>query len=106
MEVTPDGTIIALTQAGRLLSVDVAAGLVTPLADAGPSAQTMAVSPDGRWLAVGGQGIAVFRLPDGAPVTSHGMNRRVKSLAWSPDSAAIAAVGDGGSYYFAFSAGR
>ena len=108
MEVTPDDEprIIALTQAGRLLSVDVAAELVTPLADAGPSAQTMAVSPDGQWLAVGGQGMAVFHLPDGAPVTSHGMNRRVKSLAWSPDSAAIAAVGDGGSYYFAFSPGR
>jgi WD40 repeat protein len=108
MEVThKKGTrIIALTQAGRLLSVDVAAGLVTPLADAGPSAETMAVSPDGRWLAVGGQGIAVFSLSNGAPVTSHGMNRRVKSMAWSPDSAAIAAVGDGGSYYFAFSPGR
>lgn len=104
-----DGTrIIALMEAGRLLSVDVAAGLVTPLADAGLSAQTMAVSPDGRWLAAGGQGIAVLRLPDGVPVTSHSMNRPVKSLAWSPDSAAIAAAaaGDGGSYYFAFSAGR
>ena len=107
MEVTPDGTrIIVLTPTGRLLSVDAAAGRVTSLADAGPSGQTMAVSPDGRWLAVGGQGIAVFRLPEGAPVTSHGMNRQVESLAWSPDSAAIAAVGDGGSYYFAFSPGR
>ncbi len=105
MEAIPDeNQIIALTQAGRLLSVDVAAGDVTSLPDAAPSAQTMAVSPDGRWLAVGGQGIAVFRLPDGAPVTSHGMNRRVKSLSWSHDSAAIAAAGDGGSYYFTFSA--
>jgi WD40 repeat protein len=85
--------------------VDVHAGIVSALADAGPSAKTMAVSPNGRWLAVGGQGLAVLSLPDGVPMTTHGMNRRVKSLAWSPDGTSIAVAGDGGSYYFAFSSG-
>jgi WD40 repeat protein len=107
LSVAPDGTrILALSHDGLLFCVDMPAGVVSMLADTVPSAQVMAISPDSRWVAVGGYGLAVLRLDDGAPMTVHGLNRLVKSLAWSPDSTSIAVAGDGGSYSFTFTAGR
>ena len=62
----------------------------------------MAISPDGRWLATGGQDLAVLSLQDGSLVTSHPVNRRVKSIDWSPASDSIVAGGDGGAYLLLF----
>jgi hypothetical protein len=42
---------------------------------------TMAISPNGRWLATGGQELSVRRISDGSVVATLGMNRRVTTLA-------------------------
>ncbi len=73
------------------------------LADVGWDAvDVMAVSPNGKWLATGGRDLSIRLLLDGSLVATHGMNRRVKSLAWSPDSNSIVAGGDGGVYFLLF----
>ena len=41
----------------------------------------------------------MWSLADGSLVTSHPMNRAVKAVAWTPDSAGIVAGGDSGAYF-------
>jgi WD40 repeat protein len=104
MAVAPDGTrIVVRDSAGNLFSIDLESDRMDALADAGWRAiDVMMVSPDGKWLATGGEDLSVRRLRDGSLVATHGMNRPVKSLDWSPDSDGIVAGGDGGVYYLLF----
>jgi WD40 repeat protein len=99
--VTPAGThILALMSSGYLIALDITTGHTGRLADLGQGAvDIMAISPNGKWLATGGSSLSVHRLPDGSPVAAHAMNRRVKSLAWAPDSKSIASAGEGGVYF-------
>jgi WD40 repeat protein len=103
--VTPDGAqIFARNTAGSLIMIDVQTGNDRILDNLGRDAvDTMAISPDGQWIATGGQDLRVRRLADGSLIATHAMNRRVKSLAWSPDCSSIIAGGDGGVYSLLFS---
>lgn len=104
MVAVPAGTrIVARDTAGNLLNVDLDSGRVAPLPDVGPGAvDVMKISPDGRWLATGGDDLSVRRLPDGSLVNTYRISGRVKSLDWSPGSDGIVAGGDGGVYYLRF----
>lgn len=95
-----DGRVLVTgTADGRLALTDLATGQQDAKVDAGPGAvRTLAVTPDGRALAVGGDaGIELWditgplpqRLPDlGDP------RRRIYSLAVSDDGRTLAAGGD------------
>ena len=104
MLASPDGAgIVARTDSGGLYAIDLENDHAALLADLGWDAvDMMTISPNGKWLATGGRDLSVRRLKDGEPVATHGMNRRVKSLAWSPDSNNIVAGGDGGVYFLLF----
>jgi WD40 repeat protein len=104
MVTVADGTrIVARDTAGNLFNVDLDNGRVAPLPDVGPGAvDVMKISPDGRWLATGGDGLSVRRLPDGSLVNTYRMSGRVKSIDWSPGSDGIVAGGPGGVYYLRF----
>jgi WD40 repeat protein len=104
MVATPDGTrIVVRNESGTLVRVDLDNDRVSMLADVGWAAvDVMEVSPNGKWLATGGRDLSVRRLLDRSLVATHVMNRRVKSLAWSPDSNSIVAGGDGGVYLLLF----
>jgi WD40 repeat protein len=100
---TANDRIIARTNAGNLLMIDLESDHASVSADVGwNTVDTMVTSPNGKWLATGGQDLSVRRLPELSLVATHGMNRRVKSLAWSPDSNSIIAGGDGGVYFLLF----
>jgi WD40 repeat protein len=100
----PDSTLIAMrTESGNLIVVDPQQDhprVITSFAE--DTVDVMAVSPDSRWLATGGQSLSVRRLANGSLMTAHPMNRRVKTLAWTPDSTGILAGGDGGVYFLGF----
>ena len=104
MVATPDGArIVVRNESGTLIRVDLDNDRVSMLADVGWDAvDVMAVSPNGKWLATGGRDLSIRCLLDGSLVATHGMNRQVKSLAWSPDSNSIVAGGDGGVYFLLF----
>ena len=104
MVATPDGTrIIVRNDAGSLIMIDLESDRMSGLADLGRNAvDMMEISPNGEWLATGGQNLSVRRLPDGSLVAVHSMNRRVKSLSWSLDSDSIVVGGDGGVYFLLF----
>ena len=103
MVVSRAGQIVVRSMAGRLDIVDLEDGRARSLAEAGPGAvDIIAISPNGRWLATGGQDVSIRRLLDGSIVATHRTNRRVKSLAWAPDSNSIVAGGDSGIYFLTF----
>jgi WD40 repeat protein len=96
-------SIVAWTETGHLIVLDPEcddprATLRLPR----ESVDVMAASPDGQWLATGGETLAVRRLTDASLVTSHPMNRRITTLAWIQDSTGILAGGDGGAYFMRF----
>ena len=104
MVATPDGArIIVRNATGNLIVIDLESDRMSGLTDLGRDAvDMMEISPNGEWLATGGQNLSVHRLPDGSLVAEHSMNRRVKSLSWSPDSSSIIVGGDGGVYFLLF----
>src|SRR5262249_16557456 len=93
---TQDATRIVIpSDSGYLTIIDTENDCVSAVIEAERSAiDIMAISPNGKWLATGGQDLSVHRVRDGSLIATHGMNRRVKSLAWSPDSSSIVAGGD------------
>jgi WD40 repeat protein len=104
MAATPDGTrVLVRNTAGNLIVIDLESGSMSGLVDLGWNAvDMMEISPNGEWLATGGQNLSVHRLPDGSLVATHSMNRRVKSISWSPDSNSVIVGGDGGVYFLLF----
>jgi WD40 repeat protein len=104
MAAAPDGTrIVARDSAGNLLNIDLESDRLDALLDVGRRAvDVMKISPDGKWLATGGEHLSVRRLSDGSVVATHDMSRQVKSLDWSPDSDGILVGGHGGVYFLLF----
>ena len=105
----PHGAQIVIQSWASLIIADLNNDTLTTIGTGRNTVDVMAISPDGRWLATGGQDLAtggqdlaVISLQDGSLVTSHPVNRPVKSIDWSPASDSIVAGGDGGAYLLLF----
>lgn len=98
----PHGAQIVIQSWASLIIADLNNDTLTTIDTGRDAIDVVAISPDGRWLATGGQDLAVLSLQDGSLVTSHPFNRPVKSINWSPESDRIVAGGDGGAYLLQF----
>jgi len=98
----PHGAQIIIQSWASLIIADLNNETLATIDTGRDAIDVMAISPDGRWLATGGQDLAVLSLRDGSLVTSHPFNRPVKSIDWSPASDSIVAGGDGGAYLLQF----
>ena len=98
----PHGAQIVIQTWASLIIADLNNEAFTTIGTGRDAVDVMAISPDGLWLATGGQDLAVLSLRDGSLVTSHPVNRPVKSIDWSPASDSIVAGGDGGAYLLLF----
>jgi hypothetical protein len=62
-----------------------------------PGFDSLSLSPDGRWLAVRGAGLALFDVATGSPLLEHGpdadFDRPLSQVRWSADGLRGAAIG-------------
>jgi uncharacterized protein (TIGR03067 family) len=101
---SPDGrTLVASCADGRAQLWDVASGrLRSTLGGEGRPARVLAVSPDGAWVAVGGEvkgdqsgGVVLFEAGTGREVLKFDLpTKAVRGLAFSPDGKRLALSGD------------
>jgi WD40 repeat protein/serine/threonine protein kinase len=89
---SPDGRLLATTDAGTVRLRDAATGKEVRSFEGG--AVVVAFSPDGRWLAAGGNQLWVWDLAEGKEVFRYkGQGGTAENLAFSPGGRWLAATG-------------
>jgi WD40 repeat protein len=107
LEWTPDGRYIIAGNQSRVHVLDAGNGRALAATTVSMSAgNTIALSPDGKQVAVGGSGelVTLYQIPNLTRVDEIGVpNSDAESIAWSPDGSALAVSSSFTSEFFVWS---